>query len=93
MGDRLAPIYRSAKIMSAVQAQARADVMLREVALISEQVEVPSSPHPALEAGDVVDINEPLSGTAGRFVLDTVSIPVGAGSMNLSTKRVRGLTE
>ncbi len=92
IGDRLAPVYRSALITSTFQAQQVAEAMLREVALVEEQVSVPSAPHPALEAGDVVAITERLSATADRYLLDTVTQPVGAGAMQITAKRLRSLT-
>ena len=88
-GDRLAPIHRSALITSAGQAQAVAERMLREVALIEEQLSIPSAPHPGLEAGDVVDVREPVSGVADRYRLDQVVQPVGAGRMQISAARIR----
>jgi hypothetical protein len=91
-GDRLAPIHRSALITSAGQAQAVAEAMLREVALIEEQLSIPATAHPALEAGDVVTVTEPVSGASDRYRLDSVTQPVGAGAMQLTAMRVRVLS-
>lgn len=91
VGDRVAPVYRSAGITSIAQAQEVAQAMLRDVALVQEAVSVPSVTHPALEAGDVVQITEATSATAARYSLDVVTQPVGGGPMQLSANRVRSL--
>lgn len=88
IGDRVWT-YASAMIRSEEQAQAVADAELLKVALIEETIDVPSINHPALEAGDVVTINESATRAAGDYVLDSLTIPLGTGSMRLTAGAVR----
>lgn len=91
MGDRLIK-YTSGMITTAPQAQAVAQSMLWERAMIEEQVSLPHVPLPILEPGDAVIINEPTTGTADKYVLDTLSLPLAGGSANLNVKRARSLS-
>jgi len=91
IGDRLWT-YTSAMIRSVEQAQEVADARLLEVALIEEGISVPSVVHPAIEGGDVVSIVEPISHTSDDYIVDTLSIPLGAGAMTLTSRKLRSLS-
>jgi hypothetical protein len=92
VGDRPAPIIRSALIGSSLQAQQVARAELPKVALIEESVYVTMAPHPALDASDIVLIDETLTRSGGRYMIDTLEVPIGAGTMSMTTKRVRSLS-
>lgn len=91
IGDRLYT-YSSAMIRSDDQAQEVADALLLKVALVEETIRLPSIVHPAFEVNDVVEIVEPVSGTSDEYILDGVVIPLGKGSMTVSTRKLRSLT-
>lgn len=89
-GDR-PYFYTSAMIRTAPDALALANALLPEVALEEEEIRMPSVVHPALEAGDAIEVIEPLSKASGRYFIDTVTIPIGAGVMDIRSKRLRSL--
>lgn len=89
-GDR-AYFYTSALITSTGQAQDVADALLPDVALIEEEIRLPHVPNPALEAGDAVEIVEPITRTDDRYLIDSITIPLGGGTSVLQTKKVRAL--
>lgn len=91
IGDRLYT-YSSALIRDEQMAQEVADATLIRVALIEEAIRVPSVPHPALEVGDSVEVVEPASSTADEYLIDTLTMPVGVGSMTLTARKLRRLT-
>jgi hypothetical protein len=91
LGDRTF-FYSSPMITTTLQAQQVAQSMLPEVALIEEDVRLPVVPNPALEAGDAIVIVEPISRTDDRYLIDSITIPLGAGSSTIQTKKVRALT-
>lgn len=90
LGDRLYR-YTSAMIRTVPQAQAVANALLYEHALIEESIELPHVANPALEVGDAIEIIEPISGTADRYIIDQLTIPVAAGSSRLSVRKLRSL--
>jgi hypothetical protein len=92
IGDRVFA-YTSAMIRSVDQAQDVADALLLQIALVEETIEIPSVVHPALEAGDVVGVIEPISKTNDAYLIDSITIPLGRGAMTTSSKQVRELVE
>lgn len=91
IGDRLYT-YTSAMIRNVDQAQAVADALLLSVALVEEAISLPSITHPALEVGDVVSISEPTARIADDYLIETLAIPLGAGSMAMTTGKLRPLS-
>lgn len=91
IGDRLYT-YSSAMIRSNDQAEEVANALLLRVALVEEAIRIPTIVHPAFEVGDAVEIAEPVSETSDVYLLDGVSIPLGKGSMTISTRKLRSLT-
>jgi uncharacterized protein DUF5047 len=87
-GDRTY-FYTSAMIRTTGDAQAVANALLPEVALEEEAIRLPSVVHPALEAGDAIEIVEPVSKATGRYFIDAITIPLDAGVMDLQSKRLR----
>lgn len=87
-GDR-PYFYTSAMIRTTGDAQALANAMLPEVGLEEEEISLPSVVHPALEAGDAIEVIEPLSKASGRYFIDAVTIPIGGGPMMIRSKRLR----
>ena len=91
LGDR--PYFlTSAMITTTGQANEAAAALLPQVGLIEERIDLPAVVVPILEEGDVVRVVEPLSRTDDRYVIDTVQMPLGAGTLRLGTKVVRPLT-
>lgn len=92
IGDRVYT-YTSAMIRSEEQAQDVADALLLDIALVEETIEIPSVVHPAIEAGDVIGVIEPISRTNDAYIVDSITIPLGPGTMTTTSKQVRELTE
>lgn len=90
MGDRLFT-YKSAMIRTSPQAQSVADSLLWEHALIEEEIRMDFVPHPGLEAGDVVEIVHPDSGTDDRYVIDSITTPLGSGQASLGVHKARSV--
>lgn len=91
IGDRLYT-FTSAMIRSSDQAQEVADGLLFSTALIVEAISLPSVAHPAIEAGDVVTVNERVSRAAADYLIESVTMPLGRGPMTITSKRLRGLS-
>lgn len=89
-GDRLYT-YTSAMITTVGQAQAVADHLLYEHALIEEEIRLPHVANPALEIGDAIEIVEPVSGTSDRYIIDELVVPLGAGEAQLVVRKLRSL--
>lgn len=82
--------FRSAMITTAEQAQDAADALLVRIKGITESVELSAVPMPALEPGDVVAVDRERSKLEGRFLIDAMSIPLGAAeTMRITGRRQR----
>lgn len=90
LGDRLF-MYTSSMIYTQAQAQAVANMLLHEHALIEEEISLPHIPLAFLDEGDVVEIIEDDSGSAGRYMIDTLEMPMEEGPSTLTTHRLRSL--
>lgn len=90
IGDRLYT-YTSPMIRSIEQAAEVAAALLLEVALIEEDIRLPSVVHPALEPGDAVVIREDISRTSDTYLIDNLAIPLAVGPMTTGTKKLRDL--
>jgi len=90
-GDRTY-FYSSAMITTVGVANAVAAAMLPDLALIEEEISLPIVVNPALEAGDKIQIVEAVSKTNSFYQIDSITIPLGAGSSTVQTKKVRSLT-
>jgi hypothetical protein len=89
MGDRLYT-HKSAMITTVPQAQAVAQSLLWEHALIEEELAVSFVPHPGLEAGDAVVIEHPESKTnREKYVVDSIDMPLAGGAASLNVHRAR----
>ena len=88
LGDRLYR-YTSAMVTTVAQAQEVATNLLAEVALIEEAISLGTVTNPALEPGDAITVQEPLSRTEGRYLVDEVEVPLGLGTQTLGTRVVR----
>lgn len=51
--------------------------MLLKMTGLTEQVDGEVTPDPSLDAGDVVQIEEPETGITGLFVIDALTVPLG----------------
>jgi hypothetical protein len=90
VGDRPRPPYVSSDITTQSAANAVAARLLVEGALYDERVAGAAVPIPLLRDRDVVRFT--AAGTADRYLLDKVTIPLGKGQMQLSSRRIRTLT-
>ncbi len=65
-------------VLTTEQAQDAADAALRRVKGATEAVELDAVPMPALEPGDVVTVTRERAKVEGRFIIDSLRIPLGA---------------
>lgn len=91
MGDRLYK-YTSAMITTLAQAQSVANALLFEKALIEEEIDLSHIANPLLEAGDAISIVESVTATDDKYILDSLTIPLAAGSASLQVRKVRRLS-
>lgn len=90
-GDRPL-VYSSSGIRSQDQAQDVANAMLPKVALVDELISMKGVVHPGLRNDQAIDIIEPNAGVADRYLLETVTIPLGVDERQiLTTRKVRSL--
>lgn len=90
MGDRLYK-YTSGMITDGTQAQAVADSLLWEHAIIEETIALEHVPNPALEAGDAVTIVDDVSQTDDMYAVASLDLPIASGTAKLNVKKVRTL--
>jgi hypothetical protein len=88
IGLRVAPLHRSAQIVTQEQANTVARSLLVEHSLWSDTAVWLGVPDPLVEAGDVMALVEPRTQTDASFVIDRVTLPVALGSMNITASRV-----
>jgi hypothetical protein len=88
IGLQTAPTFRSAQMPDLAAAGVIARRLLTEYAFGTDSVSGSAVPDISLDAGDVVTIEEPRSGTTGRYRLDSLTLPVVEGSMSLTAGRV-----
>lgn len=88
IGLQTAPLHRTAQVKDQSAANALARSMLSEYAMTYHTVSGTCIPDLGLDAGDVVTITEPRSGTSGRYRLDTVVLPALLGSMSIAAGQV-----
>ena len=88
MGDRLYT-YKSAMITTTAQAQAVANSLLWEHALIEEELRVEHVPHPGLGAGDAIRVVHEDSRTDDVYVVDSITTPLAGGSAALAVHKAR----
>lgn len=81
--------YRSSLVATQDQANQTAIAMLERVTGVSRTVKIESFVNPALEAGDVVSI-EVSSGVWERHIVESFTVPLGLGSMNINTRTSNG---
>lgn len=84
----------SAYITTQDQAREVARATLRRVRGVEEAVELTAVPNPYLDAGDVIEVVRARAKTAGRFIVESVTIPLTAdGAMSVSARRQRDFVE
>lgn len=90
IGDRVMPAITTNFLSSDAEAQALAQERLKVAALESYELGFESVVYPWLEVGEIVDIADPLATESEptRFLMDSLSIPLGLGSMSATGKRV-----
>lgn len=85
IGLRMAPTYRSDTIPDPDTARATARALLAERAMAQDTLAATQHPqHMDLDAGDVVERTEAISGTSGRWVIDQITYPVCLGTLDTS---------
>lgn len=88
IGLQTAPIFRSAQVPDLAAMGDVARALLVEYALSADTLSGSAVPDITLDAGDIVTIEEPVSGTSGRYRLDSLTLPVVDGAMSLSAGKV-----
>jgi hypothetical protein len=78
--------YSSPLLTTAAQALAAAKAILGRVTGLAAQVSLESSVNPALDAGDVISVVLP-GGTVETHLIDSVTIPLDAGTPQKTTTR------
>lgn len=91
MGRRLFK-HVSAMITSLPQAQAVAQSLLWNHALIEETITLPHVPIPILEVDDAIKIVDAASKTDDRYLISRITIPLAGGPASLDVKKVRSLS-
>lgn len=77
--------YTSSMITNQQQAQMAADTMLAKVSGISKTLDLSTFPHPGLDTGDIIRA-EVRSGEWETHMVDGFSLPLGPGSISISTR-------
>lgn len=93
IGDRVFP-YSSAFITSVEQAQDLADKYLKIVGLEEFNLDFGAIALPWLEVGEIIQFNDPreFARQPSRFLLSSLSLPLGLGAMSANGKRVSVIT-
>jgi hypothetical protein len=81
--------FTSSLITSQAQATATAEALLRRKLGAVEDVRFDAIPNPAHEAGDVVRVLVDAARVDGRYVLESFSVPLGPGTMTITTRKRR----
>lgn len=89
LGDRYYS-FASTFFTSDAQCQEYANEKLKQVALESYELNFSSLTYPWVEAGEIVEILDPdrIPGDPTRYLMDTISLPLGLGPMSATGKRV-----
>lgn len=88
IGLRSAPVFRSAQVPDLGAAGVVARRLLAEYALGTETLSGSAVPDTTLDAGDIVTIDEPVSGASGQWRIDSLTLPWLTGSMSFTASRV-----
>jgi len=90
LGQTITYFYTSSFFTSSAQCQAVADAMLKIKSLEDYQLGFSAVVFPWLEAGEVIDFQDPKPGVdePARFLLTNFDIPMALGPMSGSGKRV-----
>jgi len=91
IGIRVKPVSTSAAIRDQAQADSVALADLYENALEATTITGRHVVHPALEAGDVIEIVNDRAKLNDRFILDVVRHPGPTGQSSFETRRIRNL--
>ncbi|MGH3966285.1 MAG: hypothetical protein ACRDRY_24075, partial [Pseudonocardiaceae bacterium] len=84
---RHATEFKSSMVVNADQAKEAAQALLRRHKGATEAVDLEAIPMPALEPGDIVAVTRGRSRVAGQWLIDTLSLPLGAGQLMRATMR------
>lgn len=84
---RHADEFRSAMVVTPEQARDAAKALLRRHKGATEAVELEAIPMPALEPGDIIAVTRGRSRVSGQWLIDTLSLPLGAGQLMRATMR------
>lgn len=89
IGLRMAPVIRSDAIPDHATARATARAWLAGRSLAADQVDATELvAHLDIDPGDVVEYEEPITRTSGRFVVESIEVPLGPGALRLTATSV-----
>lgn len=90
IGDRVMPPIVTTFLSSDAEAQILAQSQLKIASLESYELNFESIVYPWLEAGEIVDIQDPLATSVEPtlFLMDSIAIPLGLASMTATGKRI-----
>ena len=79
----------SGYVTSVAQALSAGRAELNRRKGLTEQVHIESVPIPMLDVGQAVQATDPVLGVDARYIIDTLSMPLRLGRMELTTRRRR----
>jgi len=88
MGNRVL-LFRAPQVYNTTQAANVALKLWLENALVEENIKVPSLCLPHLEGNDVVEVTEPISGVADKYLAQRFEIPLRDFRMTIESKKGR----
>lgn len=89
IGLRMAPVVRSDSISDPATARDMAARLLAARSMAQDALSTSCLPeHLDLDEGDIIERTEPVSGTSGRYLVETISYPVGPGDITTTETSV-----
>jgi hypothetical protein len=91
IGNRVM-VYAAPQITTNEQAQSVAIKLYIENALIEEEIKLPLVCLPHLEGNDVIEVIEPISRTADKYLCSRFDVPLRDSRMTIEAKKARAIT-
>jgi hypothetical protein len=89
IGLRMAPVIRSDAIADVTTARATARAWLAGRSLAADRIDATEhAAHLDLDPGDILERDETITRTTGRFVLESITVPLGPGTISTTETAV-----